>query len=222
MAAEFSTVQPLPPRPGAMAAQPVRPKGQVTAGRPLPPRVGELAAATAAVADPPPPVSQAVAPALVPSVQPAPAGVARAAKPDPRPMRLAFGAGAVAAVGALTIGMVRPDFSGSGADPGASAGTSDGSTSTAVETQAAVRQVTNYVLLKPGEKAPKGATVISAEELLGISEQPAKADRHQATKPDRQADPHPAAQPNKPAAQADRAPQPQPDPPRVTTRQSGS
>ena len=222
MAAEFSTVQPLPARPGAMAAQPVRAKGQVTAGRPLPPRVGELAATTTTIANPAPVVAQAAAPALVPSVQAAPAAVARAAKPDPRPMRLAFGAGAVAAVGALTIGMVHADLTGSGADAEASAGASDGSTSAAAEEQARVRRVTNYVLLKPGEKAPKGAKVISAEELLGISEQPAKADRQPVTKPDRQADPQPAAQPNKPAAQSDRAPQPQPDPPRVTTRQSGS
>jgi len=152
----------------------------------------------------------------------APAAVAKAAKPDPRPMRLAFGAGAVAAVGALTIGMVRPDFSGAAQDPA----TSDAAGGTAVpgaEAQVRVRRVTNYVLLKPGEKAPRGATVISAEELLGMSEQPASADRQSATKPDRRTDPEPAGQPNKePGAQADRAPQPQPDPPRVTTRQSGS
>ena len=151
MAAEFSTVQPLPARPGAMAAQPVRRKGQVTAGRPLPPRVGDIATTTSAIANPAPAVAPAAAPALTSSVQPAPAAVARAAKPDPRPMRLAFGAGAMAAVGALTIGMVRPDFTGSGADTATSTGRPDGSASAATEAQGRVQRVTNYVLLKPGE-----------------------------------------------------------------------
>ena len=85
-------------------------------------------------------------------------------------MRMAFGAGAVAAVSVLTIGMVRPDFTGSAADPALSAQSVD-EAQAATDADVRVRRVTNYVVLRPGEKAPKGATVISAEELFGFADQ---------------------------------------------------
>ena len=228
MAAEFTGVQPLPARPGAMAAQQVRPKGQVTAGRPLPPRATDTPPAqiTAAAEPTAPFVAPVAVPVVAPPAAPAPVAVARAARPDPRPMRLAFGAGAMAAVGALTIGMVRPDFTGS-ANEAPSGQPADQQASTASDADIRVRRVTNYVLLEPGEKAPKGATVISAEELLGLGNETVRPDRQRADQPDRsratRPDRQPAAQPDRqPAPQAERAPQPQPDPPRVTTRQSGS
>jgi hypothetical protein len=254
MAAEFSSVQPLPTRPGAMAAQPVRPKGQVTAGRPLPPRAGESAAvATQTTVAELAPVTVAAAPAspvasapAAPPVVQAPLAL-RATKPDPRPMRIAFGAGAVAAVSALTIGMVKPDFAASltGAES-TDAGTAEAAKAT---TDVSVRHVTDYVLLEPGEKAPRGATVISADELLGLTDgqpdprQPNDGGRadgqhprdRSATKPGSQAtdtrasgrqEPAadaPAAEPDQKApAQAERQPAPKPDPGRVSTRQSGS
>jgi hypothetical protein len=240
MAAEFTGVQPLPERPGAMAAQPVRRKGEVTAGRPLPPRVGEAAVAGAAPtvdATVAAPIAAPVAaPVSAPPAVPAPAAVAatvaaKQTRPDIRPMRLAFGAGAVAAVGALTIGMVRPDFSGTATDEATAAQPVD--EAAAREADVRVRRITNYVLLNPGEKAPKGATVISAAELLGLGEQPVVPDRRRPNTTDRersaQADGQPTAQADRRAAQperqpqpqADKPPQPQPDPPRVTTRQSG-
>ena len=154
-------------------------------------------------------------------------------------MRIAFGAGAVAAVSALTIGMVKPDFSGAAGNEAGSTISEESAIEAPASERVRVRRVTNYVVLKPGEKAPRGATVISAEELLGVSD-PVRGSRPDGSRTDGSAtggsttdarrDPQPkpdrqaaAPQPDRqPAQETQRQPEPQPDPPRVTTRQSGS
>lgn len=122
-------------------------------------------------------------------------------------MRLAFGAGAVAAVSALTIGMVKPDFIGGSADEASASSSEDAPVAAPANDRVRVRHVTDYVLLKPGEKPPRGATVISAAELLGVSEP--RVNRNAGNSGDQR------------VGRDQREPQPQPDPPRVETRQSG-
>ena len=181
----------------------------VTAGRPLPPRkappigpaANDLPLQPAAVV---PPVAP---PSLVPSmVPPVVAERQRPAKPDPRPMRLAFGAAAVAAVSFMVGGFVRPGF-GSAADQPADA-QALGADSTDVDGGNGQRRelpqrVTRYVFLAPGQNAPPGATVISA------SDSPREGDQ-KASRAPAPADATTRATQRAPAAQ-----------PRVTTRQSG-
>ncbi len=203
-----TTARTLPDRPGAMAAQPIRFKGTVTAGRPLPPRAGEAQPAVASQNTP-----QSAAAAAAPPALPSPAILAprpAPARPDARPMRVAFGAGAIAAVGVLTVGLVQPDFS---APDEAAAGTSDVATATEEGGRTRVRRVTEYVFLKPGQRAPRGATVITADQLGAVA---TKKRRPRAeTEPGRQT---PAQQ----GPVADPKPQADPKPAPVTTRQSGS
>lgn len=100
----------------------------------------------------------------------------RPGKPDPRPMRVVYGAGAVAVVSVMAVGLVQPDFS-SGADQqatsdpqiadanvgqdGTSNGRSDQSGNGTTQPAAQVRHVIKYIHLKPGQTAPPGATVIT-------------------------------------------------------------
>jgi hypothetical protein len=77
-------------------------------------------------------------------------------RPDARPMRLAYAAGAMAAVSASTAGLVH--FGGGGttspsAVPPAAA--------EQVLAQVPVRHVIHYVHLRPGQAAPAGAKVIT-------------------------------------------------------------
>lgn len=84
-------------------------------------------------------------------------------RPDPRPMRLAYAAGAIAAVSAISAGLVHA----------ASSGTTASATTTTVETvpqdslapaaQVEVQHVIRYIHLKPGESAPPGAKVITPD-----------------------------------------------------------
>jgi flagellar hook-length control protein FliK len=255
------TAQALPLRPGAAAVQPRRFKGTVTEGRPLPPRAGEVPAAAAprlAAAAPAvtaaataTPVSAAIAaPVAAPVAVPA-ALAARPSKPDARPMRFVFGAGAVAAVSVLTIGLVKPDWSNasepSATDQDAVSAAIDATDSSAPRTRVKgrARHVTEYVFLAPGEKAPNGATVISNDKYLtrmGIAPDEPSAPASDPTarpgvaaKPDRQpttqTNNKPTTQANKPAADkpvtpdkpaADKPAAPAPTKPPVTTRQSGS
>lgn len=81
-------------------------------------------------------------------------------RPDPRPARLMLGIGTVAAVSVMASGMVRFPSSGTStaeliSDPGTDA-------VTATTQRVDVRHVVRYIHLKPGEKAPPGATVIDA------------------------------------------------------------
>ena len=115
--------------------------------------------------------------------------------------------------------------------------------STRTRVKGRVRHVTEYVFLAPGEKAPRGATVISNDRYLVRTgaqpeSQPA-APRANPARPNVASKPHrqPTTQTNnKPTNQADRPaadkpatpdkpaadkPAPPPKPP-VTTKQSGS
>lgn len=210
----------------------------VTAGRPLPPRaappigpapndlpsmqVAAVAPATPATIAAPPPIA---APATITAPRPVMAAERQpSSRPDPRPMRFAFGAGAVAAMSVMAVGYVRPDF-GSTADQPTDTNALAADSAAEVNgngqagTQVGVRRVTEYVFLGPGERAPRGATVISPEDdtQRRPDRQPSAggepAGRLQ-NRPGTQAQ-APRRQPAPPAAQ------PQPAPPRVTTRQSG-
>jgi hypothetical protein len=88
---------------------------------------------------------------------------ARPSKPDARPMRFVYGAGAVAAMSVMAVGLVQPDFAATADQTGSAGGTTaDPNTVAQAPADVAVRHVTQYIHLKPGETAPPGATVIAA------------------------------------------------------------
>ena len=203
-----------------------RARGSITAGRPLPPRrEAPMAPAANDLPPRPGPISQvAAAPvaAAVAAPAPPPAVVAAAAvdrlrpsRPHPGPMRIALGAGAVAAISVMTVGFVRPDFESASAEEPAAGQVTTETTGTQ-DTQASVRRVTRYVFLAPGEKAPRGATVISAKRAARLG-----LDPQAGTDPAPNARRNPAPERNSNAPSAPAAEPAQPNPPRVTTRQSG-
>jgi hypothetical protein len=82
-------------------------------------------------------------------------------RPDPRPMRVLYGASSVAALTALTAGLVHPS-------PPPDALVNFDTSQAALPAPAAapaieVRHVINYVQLLPGQIAPPGATVITPD-----------------------------------------------------------
>lgn len=160
----------------------------------------------------------------------------RPGKPDPRPMRVVYGAGAVAAVSVMTVGLVQPswgpqtsdlvaaDQGVSYADPGSVGAAGDTARRQGVGARAAsapnvqVRHVIRYVHLKPGQTAPPGATVITP----GAPTPRLVAGRAPVPAPAANPQPHATARPPAPQPPTVR-PQPQPRPTHkpVTTRQSG-
>ncbi|MEO8625268.1 MAG: hypothetical protein ABI452_01075 [Candidatus Limnocylindrales bacterium] len=85
----------------------------------------------------------------------------RQSKPDARPMRFVYGAGAVAAMSVMAVGLVQPDFAATADQSGASDPTAEPNAVAQVPATT-VQHVTQYVQLKPGETAPPGAKVIAA------------------------------------------------------------
>ena len=85
-------------------------------------------------------------------------------RPDPRPMRLAYAAGAIAALSAISAGLVHASSSGGSATPTQTT-TVDRSPQDrpAPAAQVEVQHVINYIHLQPGESAPPGATVITPD-----------------------------------------------------------
>ncbi len=77
----------------------------------------------------------------------------RGDRPDPRPARLMLGAGALAAVTVVGAGLV--DF-----PPAVAEEAPSRPATTHVAKAEKVKRPVKYVRLKPGQKAPKGATVI--------------------------------------------------------------
>jgi hypothetical protein len=78
-------------------------------------------------------------------------------KPDARPMRLALGAGGIAALSALATAIVMPPGVTTATVVAPPQGAGDpGAVPTSVQAQRPVR----YVQLSPGQTAPPGATVI--------------------------------------------------------------
>jgi hypothetical protein len=78
-------------------------------------------------------------------------------------MRFVYGAGAVAAMSVMAVGLVQPDFAATADQTGTSDGaTVDPNAVAQAPGSVAVRHVTQYIHLKPGETAPPGATVIAA------------------------------------------------------------
>ena len=105
-------------------------------------------------------------------------------RPDPRPMRLVLGAGTIAAVSIMAAGLVR--FPAATGDTSGDAIAADGAAADAavVETLATARPEvrikhrTVYVHLKRGQKAPKGAKVITGKApppRVVVTRIPAKA-----------------------------------------------
>jgi hypothetical protein len=76
-------------------------------------------------------------------------------------MRFVYGAGAVAAMSVMAVGLVQPDFAAT-ADQSGSGNAGHTSTVAQVPPDVTVRHVTQYIHLKPGQNAPPGATVIAA------------------------------------------------------------
>ena len=130
---------------------------------------------------------------------------ARPSKPDARPMRFVYGAGAVAAMSVMAVGLVQPDFAATADQPAASDGaTVDQNAVAQAPADVAVRHVTQYIHLQPGQTAPPGATVIAANAPTPRT----VVTHNQAANPPAA---HPAANP--PAAR--------PPAPKPATRQSG-
>ena len=89
--------------------------------------------------------------------RPAPPAHAAKAKPDARPMRLALGAGGLAAFSAIVTAIVIPPGSMAGAAQSTSQTTGGPAASPAtIQVQRQVR----YIQLVAGQTAPPGATVI--------------------------------------------------------------
>jgi hypothetical protein len=137
-------------------------------------------------------------------------------------MRVVYGAGAVAAMSAMAVGLVKPDFNATVAglvSPAAQSADAADALSLDAGYNGAPRdrqRIVRYVYLQPGESAPRNARVITAAEAarrLGTDD-----DRQ----PDRQArqPSQPNRQPRQPRPEQE-APDPQPPAPPVRTRQSG-
>ncbi|MEP7377948.1 MAG: hypothetical protein ABI725_00135 [Chloroflexota bacterium] len=117
-------------------------------------------------------LAREVAAEMARSAQPAPAARppsdarpartdSRQSKPDARPMRFVYGAGAVAAMSVMAVGLVQPDFAATADQSGASDPTAEPNAVAQVPATT-VQHVTQYIQLKPGETAPPGAKVIAA------------------------------------------------------------
>ncbi|MEP7377950.1 MAG: hypothetical protein ABI725_00145 [Chloroflexota bacterium] len=120
-------------------------------------------------------------------------------------MRVVYGAGAVAAMSIMAVGLVQPDWTSTADpgptdesfnptdDPGAIALLPDGTDAAQPDATGTsgggrggkVRHVIRYVYLKPGQTAPPGATVISA------SAPPPRIVRNHQSNPDPTATPRP-------------------------------
>jgi hypothetical protein len=91
---------------------------------------------------------------------PAPASAhAAKAKPDARPMRIALGAGGLAALSALLTAIVMPP-SPAVSSPGGTTGQTGPAAPAAAGTPSTVQRPVQYIQLQPGQTAPPGATVI--------------------------------------------------------------
>ena len=134
-----------------------------------------------------------------PTAVPTPAMAAGAAataapkkRPDPRPMRLALGVGTIAAVSIMAAGLVRfPAATGdTSGDVMAADGTSAGAPVTEIlataRPEVRIKHRTVYVHLKPGQRAPKGAKVITGKApppQVVITHVPGKAATTRVTRP---------------------------------------
>ncbi len=166
-------------------------------------------------------------------------------KPDPRPMRVVYGAGAVAVASVMAVGLVQPDFTATAdqqaasdanaADPNAgadqlNAGTANSNgqarnkktTTDTTQANVQVKHVVKYIHLKPGQTAPPGATVITPGQptpRIVVANNPAPApNKPVARNPNPPAAKPPPAVKNPPAVKPPPPPAPKPT---VKTRQSG-
>jgi hypothetical protein len=90
-----------------------------------------------------------------PTGQGHPTRAPRPDRPDPRPARLMMGAGALAAVSVMGAGLVHFPSA-----PAVAEGTPTSRSPADAPKVGQVKRAVEYVRLKPGQKAPKGAKVI--------------------------------------------------------------
>jgi len=152
-------------------------------------------------------------------------------------MRLVYGAGAVAAVSVIAVGLVQPDFAATADQPAIDPGSAD-TTLVEVGTSAAkggkavraaaptpevrVKHVVKYIHLKPGQTPPPGATVIDPGQptpRIVVANRPTTNQSSSRTNNQANSKP-PAAKPPAAKPPVAQAPKPTPKPP-VRTRQSG-
>jgi len=154
-------------------------------------------------------------------------------------MRVVYGAGAVAVASVMAVGLVQPDFTatadqqpsndpnagtqGQGQDA-ANAGNGQGRNSQSGNSGQAnvqVQHVTKYIQLKPGQTAPRGATVIPGQPPAVAANNPGSA----AHNPPPAAHNPPPVTHNPPPVNNPppvvHNPPPAPPPPPVKTHQSG-
>ncbi len=228
--------RPLPPRPAERTGvQPVamQPASITAPAAPLPavavaaaevapssiPALAEAASASGGPLPPRPVRPRAPAPAAArpaPAPRTAPSAPSGKRRPDAKPMRIVYGAGALAAASVMTVGLVQPDFGAqSDQEPGAVPEQDELAGTDAGGRPRREQRVVRYVFLRPNQDAPSGARVISAGEAAerGVAV-PGRARQRSrdANQPAR------AAQP--PDAQPQPQPRPRPAPP-VRTHQSG-
>jgi hypothetical protein len=152
-------------------------------------------------------------------------------KPDPRPMRIVYGAGAVAVVSVIAVGLVQPDFTATADQPATNDanvadvannqdnGRTDQSGNGANQPNVQVKHVVKYIHLKPGQSAPPGAKVITPGQptpRVVVANNPAPNPT-----PATNHNPNPGNN-NPPPPKATPQPTPRPTPrPTIKTRQSG-
>ena len=95
-----------------------------------------------------------------PTTRPVPASHAPKSKPDARPMRMALGAGGIAAISALTAAIVMPPHAVTSSPVQQQAVVQPYASAAPASTMQVVRPV-KYVQLAPGETPPPGAQVIT-------------------------------------------------------------
>lgn len=135
--------------------------------RPLPPRRSSPPGTPATnVAGPARPLPARPLPERPLPARPLPERAPRTARPgtpDVRPMRVVYGASAVAAVGVIAAGLLQPVTTATtSGDPAAAlpSGAPD-PTAQSDGSGVVVRHVIQYIQLKPGQTAPPGAKVIT-------------------------------------------------------------
>jgi hypothetical protein len=144
------------------------------------------------------------------------------AKPDARPMRLALGAGGLAALSALATAIVLPPRTVTvvqqvPADPQQQTTQQQTDTPPAVDPSAQATRPVRYIQLAPGETAPPGATVIPAPTLVVSVPAPGGQKTTQKTTAQQPVQAQPPAQ----VTPAPKPPAPAPTPIVIKTTQSG-
>ena len=154
-------------------------------------------------------------------------------------MRVVYGAGAVAVVSVIAVGLVQPEFTAS-ADPATDTTTADsnatdatytqnqdGSSSNGNQSRSQPNHVVKYIHLKPGQTAPPGAKVIQPNQptprVVVTTKHAPASNPPAANGPTATHKPNPTTAPPPPVHQPTPPPPARPPTPRPTakTHQSG-